>query len=248
MSPCRRGALFSGIGDLEEALDPGRQVRVIHGRLGQYPQDRVQCRPPVPLRDELRLLDGALLRLHVHRRRDEAVEQHRDADLQQGPVDHKDVGHEEHGALVVDTSRGVEGDGVDPGSARGDAEQRDARLVELAEVLRGLVAEEGNAHDRVCERQSMDKWIGSLSIKAGANFAGKSVEKAGGLFGNRVGRLTHGDEYQQDAECVEHGLDRCCQRSHDMIEGLESSKDPDDSKHANHANDADWYWYRAQRH
>ncbi len=33
-----------------------------------------------------------------------------------------------------------------------------------------------------------------------------------------------------------------------MIERFESSKDPDDSKHADHANDADGYRYWAQRY
>ena len=61
------------------------------------------------------------------------------------------------------------------------------------------------------------------------------------------GRLTHEDEYQQDAECVQHRSDRCCQGPHDVIQRFESPKEPDDPKHANHANDADWYWYRAKR-
>ena len=81
--------------------------------------------------------------------------------LQQGPVDDDDVGDEEDGAAVVDAAGAVEGDGVDPGPAGGDAEERDAGPVELAEVLGRGLPEEGHPDDGVCPHGAAprpDRW------------------------------------------------------------------------------------------
>ena len=136
---------------LEEAAKAGLEVcsvdivrgEELHERIKRIADEAAALGRPHPL--------PPLVFLRLRRHEDEAVDEHGHADGQQRPVDQEDVGGEEgHSRPVHDPIVGAEGEELDEGVARGDAEKGDEGRVEGADGRRGLLAEVGHADDGIC--------------------------------------------------------------------------------------------------